>query len=683
MRPRTSGGAIPLAVLLALAALLEPKPSHAVIAPQRLVAVADLSGLVASPDGRSVAFRLEQASVERNALESAWYVQDMDGRSPPRRIGDGGEPLHDMAGTTVPGRAEWSPDGHWVFYRALVDGRIDVWRAATDGSGAAPVTADTANVRAFALSPDGLTLFYSVGATRDAVLRAEQAEYDHGVHATPDVPIGQGIFRSHEVDGRMAMQRYDGLGYVREGLLASVPDRWKQVDLTTGDTSDARRNQPPEGEGAVAAMRDPRTGRTIVLGSSRAGDEASGATLKVISGARGGQEITCRDAACSHASITSAQWRPGTSEVIFTTTPRKGAYAQSIYRWNVDTGEARLVAGSRGLVNGGRNIPSLCAASQAALACVVAEPDRPPRLERVDIETGRREPMFEPNAALALDLERAITPRLLRWTDAKGREFTGQLFVGKTDARGPRPLFVTYYICRGFLRGGAGDEWPLASLAAEGIAALCINSAPYDWDPVVRYDTGLEAVRSAVALLAAEGIVDPARVGMGGLSFGSEVTQWVATESNLLAAASVTAPSISPLSYLISSLQGDRYFDSLHAAWGLGAPEETPEQWRRISPTFNLDGIHAPILYQMPEEEYLFALDYLVPMIRAKKADLYIFPDETHQKYQPRHKAAAYERNLDWFRFWLQGHESPDPEKHAQYARWREMRAALRGKAER
>jgi hypothetical protein len=29
---------------------------------------------------------------------------------------------------------------------------------------------------------------------------------------------------------------------------------------------------------------------------------------------------------------------------------------------------------------------------------------------------------------------------------------------------------------------------------------------------------------------------------------------------------------------------------------------------------------------------------------------------------------------VDWFRFWLQGEEDPDPAKAEQYARWRELR---------
>jgi len=36
------------------------------------------------------------------------------------------------------------------------------------------------------------------------------------------------------------------------------------------------------------------------------------------------------------------------------------------------------------------------------------------------------------------------------------------------------------------------------------------------------------------------------------------------------------------------------------------------------------------------------------------------------------------QRNLDWFRFWLQGYEDPDPDKHQQYVRWHAMKGAAR-----
>ena len=680
------------------------------ISPRRLLEVADLTGPVISPDGSSVAFRLEQASVVRNTFDVFWYVQAMDGKSPPRRVADGGVLLHDSAGVSVPGHAVWSPDGHWIYYRALVDGQMSVWRAAADGSGAEPVTHDPADVRDFALGADGKTLKFSVGATRAAVIAAEQAEYDQGIHIDDTVPVGQGgLFRSGYIKGRFATQRFSSgaEGWDRTQLLARVPDQWKAVDLerekvrnlpaserppeplTAADLADEKRKalgmRPLEPASPWKLAVDADTGRIAML--TRVGKRHGLRTkpdvqLAMLPDAGSTRPIECQDASCTGKAISSIQWRPHSDEVLFTVTDRHEGQAQSIYRWNVRTGAVQRVTGSAGMLNGGGRYESGgCGASSGAMVCAVAEADRPPRLERIDLATGERQVLFDPNAALALDMAKTTPSQLLRWTDAKGQEFTGQFFPALHTGDGPSPLFVNYYDCRGFLRGGMGDEWPFASLAENGISALCINQAPYRLDAIERYGLGLSAVRSVVDLLASKGEIDRTKVGMGGLSFGTEATLWVLMKSDLLAAASVTSIGMSRSYYLFGSMRGDAYFKPLKKNWQLGPPDETPERWRALSPAENLDAIKAPILMQMPEQEYVMALDYAVPLMRSHRADMYVFPDEPHQKFQPRHKLAAYERNIDWFRFWLQGHEDPDPAKREEYKRWRAMKAAGAGRS--
>src|SRR5690348_1070285 len=675
------------------------------ISPRRLLEVADITGPVISPDGRSVAFRLEQASVVRNTFDVFWYVQAMDGKSPPRRVADGGVLLHDSAGGSVPGHAVWSPDGHWIYYRALVDGQMSVWRAAADGSGAEAVTHDPADVRDFALGADGKTVKYSVGATRAAVNAAEQAEYDRGIHIDDTVPVGQGgLFRSGNIDGRLETQRFppNTPSWDRVQLLADVPDQWKAVDLDTGRTRNlppsGRPPQPPTTSDLSDEMRkaigmrtlessppwklevDADTGRTALL--TRSGEEKGlmrkpDVQLAMLPKAGSSRMITCLAELCTGKAISSIQWRPHSDEVLFTVTDEHEGQTQSIYRWNVRTGAVHLVAQSAGMLNGGDRYDSGgCGVSSEALVCVTAEAARPPRLERIDLMTGARQVLFDPNAALALDMAQTTPSRLLRWKDAKGQEFTGQFFPARRTGHGLPPLFVNYYDCRGFLRGGMGDEWPFASLAENGISALCINQAPYRLDAVERYGLGLSAVKSVVDLLASKGEIDRARVGMGGLSFGTEATLWTAMKSDLLAAASVTSIGMSRNYYLFGSMRGDVYLKPLKEFWQLGSPEETAERWRLLSPAANLDKIKAPILMQMPEQEYVMALDYAIPLIRDQRADLYVFPNEPHQKFQPRHKLAAYERNIDWFRFWLQGYEDPDPAKREEFKRWRAMKAA-------
>jgi hypothetical protein len=145
--------------------------------------------------------------------------------------------------------------------------------------------------------------------------------------------------------------------------------------------------------------------------------------------------------------------------------------------------------------------------------------------------------------------------------------------------------------------------------------------------------------------------------------------------SDLVTAASIASPSISPNWYLFNSLR-ENFVAGARSNWQIGAPEETPGQWRALSPAFNLDRIRTPILFQMPEQEYLMSVDYVLPLIRRRQAELYAFPQEPHIKFQPRHKLAVYERNLDWLRFWLQDYEDAEPEKADQYRRWGEIRDA-------
>ena len=61
-----------------------------------------------------------------------------------------------------------------------------------------------------------------------------------------------------------------------------------------------------------------------------------------------------------------------------------------------------------------------------------------------------------------------------------------------------------------------------------------------------------------------------------------------------------------------------------------------------------------------------------------RPVEMYVFPDERHIKWQPAHRAAIYERNIDWFRFWLLGGMDDNPAKREQYYRWKEMKDARR-----
>lgn len=698
---------VPTLALVLLSVAVAGLSPAATISPRRLLEVTDLGNPVISPDERYVAFRSERALVERNTYESKWYVQALDGKSPPLQVADGGVPLFQYVnGTVLPSPAVWSPDGKWIYYRAIFNGRVSVWRAATDGSGAQAVTSDAADVRDFALSSNGKTLMYSVGATRKAVKDAEMAEYYHGIRIDDTVNIGDPLFRQSVINGRPTTMRLVAIpgveGWAAFGpLLAQVPDRWKALDLATMTTRDlptsarpARWLTPADLSPDLPAepvkiwdglrpqryqiTQNPGDGRIAVLLLGRKDKglfESRYDELAMLPDRHASHPIYCTAELCRHEDITDIQWRPGSHEVLFTIDDYDTGHAQSIYGWNVVTGKVRPIVLSQGLVGGSQrywDIP--CAVSSDTLVCVAAEADHPPRLEAVDVKSGHRRILFAPNKGLDADIAATVPAKLIRWKDAQGREFTGQLFEARGASAGPPSLFVTFYDCYGFLRGGVGNEWPLATLAEDGISALCINELPgAHLDATANDDQGPAAVESVVKYLSSKGRIDPSRIGMGGLSHGSEVTMWTLAYSGVVTAASISSGLTTPTNYLFSSLR-DSFRSTLRKFWQLGAPNETPERWKEISPAYQLDRIKAPVLLQLPEKEYLSDLDFALPLMRRHQADMYVFPYETHIKYQPKHKLAVYERNVEWFRFWLQGYEDPNPAKAGQYRIWREMR---------
>jgi dipeptidyl aminopeptidase/acylaminoacyl peptidase len=653
------------------------------ISPKRLVEVVDIGNPAISPDGLHVAFRTEQASVERNTYDTVWWVQRLGAGTLPLRVADGGVPLREAAtGLVLASPVQWSPDGRWIYYRALIDGKVAVWRAAADGSGSEPVTHDAADVRAFELYPDGRALRYRVGPTREEVIDAEEREMHAGIRIDDSTFVGAGLVRSSALAGRHATQRFHGGWFDPGSLLADAPDRWKRVDLASGTTS---AGSPPGGvagktvaEGALKRAPHADGRRVAVLRQRNSDVGPAAAGVSVLTGGDS-TAVTCRAAACNGRNIVDIGWRPGTEEVLFTVVDRAQGRAHHLYLWDVATDAVRKVLDTKGAARGSsqrfQDVP--CAVSRDSVVCVTAEADKPPTLEAVDLSTGERYALFEPNLLLASDMKAVAPARLLQWNDAHGAEYTGWLFPPR-GRESPAPLFVTLYTCDGFLRGGLGDEWPLVSMAQAGITAICINGNPVPFVMEEYYGQAIHAIESVAELLAREGLVDPTKIGMGGLSHGSEMTMWTVSHSDLLSAASVASPSITPNWYLFNSLR-DTFRDIVEAHWGLGNPRDSLDRWREVSPAFKLDRIAAPVLFQMSEQEWLVALEYALPLVQRRQAEVYVFPNEPHIKFQPRHKLAVYERNLDWFRFWLLGEQDPDSGKQQQYTRWHAMRRASAG----
>lgn len=616
-------------------ALAFAAPATGQTAPAEIVEIADISGLSASPDGRWIAYRLERPSIARNVITTRWYVVPADGSDRPRDVGSGGLAMWNGVGVVQPGTAHWAADSRTFYARALIDDAVGVWAFTIDGQAPQSVVVGDANVSRFTTIGNG-EIVYETGPSRDAVARAEAAERDHGVLVDERVDLAQGAYRGAVINGRAASERWSGRWFEREALLASEARTVRVHNLPSG-----RERAASPGE------------RSRLDAPSSALPEDIGALLP----------HSARDLSIvSHVALSSERWA---------ITLQDKAIRQQIWIADPEHGGATILQESEGLLNGGRAEKSPCAHAAEALVCVEASPNVPPRLVRVALAGGPIQVLHAPNADHP---GRALDAEFLTW-NAGGEDASGWLI--RPEGPGPHPLFITYYRCSGYLRGGLGDEWPLFALASSGIAALCMNAVSMTEDrPEARYVRGLAAVRSAIEKLAGEGTIDPDRVGMGGLSFGSEVAMWVASHSDLLAAVSVASVQIEPAYYWFNSIADrGRFGDIFQRHWGLGSPDETPAAWERLSPARYSANLRIPVLMQLPEQEARLSPELHFKLIAAGLGELHVFPLAPHIKVAPRQKLAVYQRNLDWFRFWLLGEVDPDPAKVAQYARWRKLRA--------
>ena len=112
---------------------------------------------------------------------------------------------------------------------------------------------------------------------------------------------------------------------------------------------------------------------------------------------------------------------------------------------------------------------------------------------------------------------------------------------------------------------------------------------------------------------------------------------------------------------------------------------EDPAKYIELSPDMHFRGLETAVLFEAG------AKSLAINMMGAVKAALYaglpaefvIYPRSSHNLHIPSLQKESAERNLDWFRFWLQDYEDPDIEKTEQYSRWHKMHLASENRTER
>ena len=645
---------VTLALMLATAAngaVPEAGHARAPVTATDLVETADISGVSLSPDGRRVAYRVSRPSVAANEVALDWYLAPVAGGAPVR-VASGGTARYGGAGALIEALPLWDADSNGIRFLARADGTTGIWHWRERAQPALEIAED-ADILDFAPTEGGAAIRYTIGATRAQIAAAERNAYDEGTlvdhRLDPMEPLAGGTIE----DGKRVMMRLPGAWFTRERILSDTPRQ--NIAVRVADRAGA----------VLAAQAESAT----AADGSRAEIVAGPGARSVLVTRPGGKQVTCRAAPCRSERLAALSWRPDHDMLLLF--ERGGGTREHVWLWRVGASGARLLTTTDGATRSPSH-PSRCVAAAASLICAEAGPVSPPRLVAITYADATRRVIDDPNPTLRARITAKAKP--MTWD----RGVTGVLLLPERRA-GPLPLVIQYYRCPGFLKGGIGDEIPMLPLVENGFAVLCMDRvrAPKEAGTEASYAAALADIEGAIAELAKDGLVDRARVGIGGLSFGSEVALYAVRKSNLFAAATLSSSQMSPAYYWANALPGRGFAAMLDDFWKIGDPDTDPERWRQLSAIYDIGSIRTPLLMQLPESEARYVLELHTKLkLAGRPAELFAFADEPHIKKQPVHKRAVYERNLDWYRFWLKGEEDADPAKADQYRRWRTYRIA-------
>lgn len=676
--------------------------------PQRLVTTDDLIGLrdidsfSLSPDGKKFAVLIRQADPAANDYRTGWFIGSTDDGTL-TAAGDGGEarlmtlPTGRRGGDIVGSVSRWSADGQWIAYTLQRDGEVQLWRSSVDGKVQEQLTRNDADVREFVWSEDGRTLFFTAGGTRAAQRARDEKGRRDGFglhefqwftevvhHATPVGPVETDLtvwsVASNGRDERPA----DDAGKKQFAAGQRRSYSWGR------DYSQTVKAE--EFGGSAAPPIIGKNGARAWLARVDPSERGLLPRLRLTASLRpnGSGPIVCTAEECTAQIFSKVWWSADGKQVIFWREEGINLSDQGFYSWTPASGVVKPLK----RVSGDRF--KECELLGQRLICVHEARTRPAHIASIDTRSGRTTVLADFNP----ELENLRLPKVERFEwDAppdtlrlgySRRAYGYIVYPPDFDPNKKYPVVIAPYGAQGFIRGDVGDEQPMLVYAANGFVVLNtaflypmgdmgaedpskmsekMNSAEHGFPHMTML---LESTMRALDVAVARGWVDQSRVGMGGLSQGTFASLYALQKHDRLSAVSVSGPGWSQLDYYLETSYGDAV--ARRVGLGLKRPEAL-EYWAQIDLADHIDTIEAPILMHVADREAAGMMRLQRRLSDARKPyEAFIFSDEYHQKWQPAHRYAIYNRNLDWYRFWLQDYEDPSADKADQYRRWRALR---------
>ncbi len=669
-----------LATALFVAAAASAQPAKHPLRIEDIQKIRDVRDPRCSPDGRSVAYVVSSIDVKEDKSASHIWLAGFDGKSD-RQVTFGAE---------SESQPRWSPDGKYLAFTSSRPGPAkgnQIWLLDLSGGEAFQLTDLKGRLQDYEWSPDSKRLALVVGDPDP------EAEPESSPGGRPRVP------KPIVIDRYKFKQ--DGQGYLLSGRHSYVylfEIAAKKLDrLTTGAADEASPSWSPDGSKVAFFSNLAKDPDREQAGQIFVADAKAGATAKAVT------------SAANLATRSRVEWSPDGSRIAYLETDEQkyGAYSMNHLATVASDGSkpSARVAAAEAL---DRGVSGLRFTADGKAIEVLVTDDRSVYPSRVPLETGSAQRLMEPPLVLSSwDKEgscsvalaggddqpaevKAIEGAALRQITHHNDALFAELQLGKTEevsfksATGPevhglltKPAGYVEGTKVPFLlriHGGPNgqDQHSFAAerqlFAANGYAVLAVNyrgssGRGAKFSRAIWSDWGhfeVEDLLAGVDHVVKMGVADPARLGVGGWSYGGILTDYLIATDNRFKAGTSGAGT----AFTVAFYGTDQYIIQYDYEVG---PPWNPKAWetyQKISyPFLHADRIKTPTLFLGGEKDFNVPVQGSQQMYQALRSlgvdtQLIIYPNENHGIARPSYVKDRYERYLAWYEKYVKGGKS-------------------------
>jgi len=641
-----------------------------------------------SPDGHFATYTVQTRLLKEDKNEDRIWMAPTAG----------GEAVPLTAAGVSSSHARWSPDGKSIVFLSARDGgKTQVWLLARSGGEAERLTDTPQDVEDFAWSPDSRRLVLVLHDASPEELEAKEKK--------EKVAVGkEKKTQKPWVIDRLQF-KVDEVGYLdrrRTHLYVFDLAARTLTQVTSGDFDDAEPAWSPDGKSiAFSSNRsqpDPDASYDINIWVVSADNQDKGAHLTQVTTNLGpdtapswspdGKWITyvtqlepkLFDYATRHIAIAPSEG--GEARVLTrfldrnSTEPRFAPDGKSVYFIADNDGTQQLCQLPTSFAQGSFQMGNLVCtiherlmvndyalAKTGDIVAQIATIDRPDEL--FTIPGGKLTQVTHTNDALMGQLKLSHG-EYIHFKSKDGTTVSGYLY--KPVEYVPGKKYPT------ILRPHGGPVWAYYAefdhlpqlYAANGYVVLFPNprgSTGYGqkYAQAIWADWGNKDFQDDMAMVdyaIEQGIADPAKLGVGGWSYGGMSTDFIIAQTTRFKAAISGAG----VAFLASMYGHDQYQRDYEAE--LGLPWESKAIWEKVSPFYRVSNITTPTLFMGGD------IDWNVPILGGEQmyqalkrlgrtTELVVYPGEYHEFKTPSHIKDRLERYLAWYNHYVKADSAP------------------------